>query len=444
MKKSFTLLSLFLISGIAGCGSDATAPAASPAISTVNGADQSGFAGDALPTPLAVRVTSGGTPMAGDTVHWQVVSGRGSLSAPFSITDDDGNASVVWTLGPDLGAQEVKAFVAFKTSSGISTTLAHFSATALHRDPTNPPEDATPKVSILHYDGSTWSVAYQKLGDPAIQLNSIWGTSPPSVFAVGSLCGTPVQMQFDGTEWSTPSGGCGGFNDVNSVSGSASSNVFVVSRTGMPMQIGSWITRYDGSAWTAVYNHSCSLIEGPCDPYLNAIWSGSPNLAVTVGDSGFVARYDGTAWKVDASGTQQHLRAVWGTTTGPTTSVFAVGDAGTILQFDGTTWQPQTSGTSMPLYAVWGTSATDVFAAGASGVILHYDGSSWSPQRSTGSTLHGLWGSSGNSVFAVGDGPSILHYDGSTWTPQTTSAAIDLRGVWGLSPTDVFAVGHPR
>jgi hypothetical protein len=394
-----------------------------------------------------VRVTTPtGAALTGDTVHWQVVSGGGSLAAPFSVTGADGNSSVVWTLGPSAGIQEVKAFVAYKTSNGLSTTLAHFSALA-----TEPPEPARSKVSILHYDGKAWNVEYQTAaGDIPINLNSIWGTSPPFVFAVGSQSASPllpggswVVLQFDGTSWPAPPPAVDLWSGpATSVSGSGPSDFFAIFNDDYgPMTIGSYVYRYDGQVWNWLYFHGGTY--GGIDPYLNAIWSGSSNAAVAVGDSGLVVRYDGTAWNVEVSGTTQHLRAVWGLT-GAASPIFAVGEGGTIIVFDGTAWHPQPSGTSAALYAVWGTSASDVFAAGEGGTIIHYDGTSWSLQNSTGGTLHGLWGSSGTSVFAVGDGPTIRHYDGSTWTAQTTTAAIDLRGVWGLSPTDVFAVGHPK
>ena len=38
-------------------------------------------------------------------VAWTVVSGGGSVSAPTSLTDANGNASVTWTLGPAVGTR---------------------------------------------------------------------------------------------------------------------------------------------------------------------------------------------------------------------------------------------------------------------------------------------------------------------------------------------------
>jgi hypothetical protein len=276
---------------------------------------------------------------------------------------------------------------------------------------------------------------------PPVLLNSIWGTSS-GFFAVGAECGALAFMRYDGSSWGTPPDNrahCE-LSEVVGVSGTSSTNVWAVTRGSVPPSAGSQIFAFDGqSTWNFKYIHSCSF----CDPYLNAVWSGSPSLVISVGDNGFVVRFNGTAWTPEESGTTQHLRGVWGPAPGTTAPVFAVGDGGTVLYYDGTAWQAQASGTTQPLYAIWGTSINDVFAVGAGGTILHYNGTSWSTQSSpVSSSLRGLWGSSGNSVFVVGDGPTILHYDGSSWTVQSIAAPISLRGVWGTSPTNVFAVGR--
>jgi hypothetical protein len=284
------------------------------------------------------------------------------------------------------------------------------------------------------------------MSDASVSLNSIWGASSSAIFAVGSRCGAPLVVRYDGTAWtSPPSQGCPnvGFNEFASVFGTSPSDVFAVERgSSTPTSALTSVYRFDGQTWSSQYNHGCTK---PCDPYLNAVWSGSPTYATAVGDSGFVVHYDGTAWTAQTSGTTQHLNAVWGSGSGPSSPIFAVGNGGTILSFDGTSWHAQTSGTTQPLYGIWGASASDVFAVGAGGIILHYDGTAWTSQSSGSTqTLRGVWGISGGSVYAVGDATTILRYDGTSWTPQSAGAPMDLRGVWGSSPTNVFAVGVPK
>jgi hypothetical protein len=434
-------LTFFLLVGaLAGCGDDVTAPQSPPNLSMA-GDHQSAFVLDPLPNPLTVTVNSAnGAPLGGETVHWSVVSGGGTLSAASVVTDQAGHASVNWTLGAAEGLQEVEASVPYRVApgpNGLSSAKAQFTASASRRP--------VPQPVILHYDGTGWTVSVQTVNMPPVLLNSIWGASSV-LFAVGAECQALVFMRYDGTAWSQPPDNrpnCE-LSEVVGVSGTSSTNVWAVTHGAYPPSIWSSLYAFDGqSTWYPKYNHGCSLISPPCDPYLNAVWSGSPNLVIAVGDGGFIVRFNGTDWTPEASGTTQRLQAVWGPAPGTTAPVFAVGDGGTILYYDGSAWQPQTSGTTQPLYAIWGTSINDVFAAGGGGTILHYDGTSWLAQSSpVGSSLRGVWGSSANSVFVVGDDDTILHYDGSTWTTQSITAPINLRGVWGTSPTNVFAVGR--
>jgi hypothetical protein len=66
-----------------------------------------------------------GTPLAGQVVNWTVVSGGGVVSAPTSVTDSNGIASVTWVLGPVTGADSLNAGV-----NGTSLSV-NLSATAI-------------------------------------------------------------------------------------------------------------------------------------------------------------------------------------------------------------------------------------------------------------------------------------------------------------------------
>jgi hypothetical protein len=222
--------------------------------------------------------------------------------------------------------------------------------------------------------------------------------------------------------------------------GNTATDAFAVRRDPLPPSLSSTVLHYNGQTWASSLFRGCSFCGG-----YNAVTTSATNSAIVVGDSGLVARYDGSQWTPESSGTTSNLNAVW--SAGPGNPVFAVGDGGTIVAYAGasTGWQPQTSGTTNALKAVWGTSSSDVFAVGAGGIVLHFNGTSWSAQPSgTTQDLHGVWGASSSSVFAVGSGNTILHYDGASWTAQPANAAIDLSGVWGSSGSDVFAVGTAR
>jgi hypothetical protein len=63
------------------------------------GDDQDGTAGAVLPQQVVVRVVDeDGIGLGGQTVSWRVATGEGSAT-PTSVTNDDGFAGAVWTLG---------------------------------------------------------------------------------------------------------------------------------------------------------------------------------------------------------------------------------------------------------------------------------------------------------------------------------------------------------
>jgi hypothetical protein len=113
-------LSLFVL---AGCGTDAVAPAAAVATSltVLAGDNQTAAIGTAVTIPPAVIVKDQyGNPFAGAAVTFTVDAGAGSISGASAVTGADGVARVGgWTLGIATGAQRLKA-----TSGGLSTTVA--------------------------------------------------------------------------------------------------------------------------------------------------------------------------------------------------------------------------------------------------------------------------------------------------------------------------------
>jgi hypothetical protein len=84
-----------------------------------SGDQQSGSGGQPLANPLKVKVTdTWGHPVRGAAVHWSVLLGGGSVSAPVSYTGADGIASTTCTLGTAVARQQVQA-----SSPDFSTTV---------------------------------------------------------------------------------------------------------------------------------------------------------------------------------------------------------------------------------------------------------------------------------------------------------------------------------
>ncbi|MFQ5649775.1 MAG: Ig-like domain-containing protein [bacterium] len=138
----------------------ATGRISSPAAMNSHGGDnQASGAGAPLPEPLQVRVTdSGGLPVAGVTVEFDVLEGGGSLSRTRTDTDHEGVAATVLTLGPEVGSNRVRAqapaisgqpAVEF-TAEGLSGTPSRMTRVAGHNQ--SVPVNSAHEISVLITD----------------------------------------------------------------------------------------------------------------------------------------------------------------------------------------------------------------------------------------------------------------------------------------------------
>lgn len=79
-------------------------------ITIAQGNNQSGKMSAALPVQLVLRVTGpNNVPIPGQTVALTITSGGGSLSPQSAVTNNLGEVSVRWTLGPQVGLQTATA-----------------------------------------------------------------------------------------------------------------------------------------------------------------------------------------------------------------------------------------------------------------------------------------------------------------------------------------------
>jgi adhesin/invasin len=94
-------------------------------LAAVSGDAQTAAVGTVLPAPLVVEVTDAfGNPIEGVTITW-TAEGGGSVSAPSTLTDGQGLASVTRTLGPTAGPQTTLA-----SSEGLAGSPVVFNHTA--------------------------------------------------------------------------------------------------------------------------------------------------------------------------------------------------------------------------------------------------------------------------------------------------------------------------
>jgi hypothetical protein len=104
-------------------------PGAPATLSPLSVLAQPGRRRQAVATPPVVQVVDRyGNPVPSSTVAWQVTSGQGQVDAPSTVTDADGKASVVWTLGSASIVQKLTATTGTESVSGSPVT---FTATVL-------------------------------------------------------------------------------------------------------------------------------------------------------------------------------------------------------------------------------------------------------------------------------------------------------------------------
>lgn len=125
--------------GVTAVATAALPPGATLSIASGNG--QNGVSGQALGTPLGVRVrASGGQDIASVPVTWTVVSGGGTVAQPATITSTAGVATVSWTLGAGSAAQTVTA-----ENPALLPASVTLSATAI----IPPPSSITGTVTLV-------------------------------------------------------------------------------------------------------------------------------------------------------------------------------------------------------------------------------------------------------------------------------------------------------
>jgi len=102
---------IMAMTALGACG-DTTAARVASTVNAASGNNQTVTANAAATAPLVVTVyDQNGSVMSGVTVSWSIVAGTGALSGATSTTDANGQASVEFTAGGDVGDITVDAVV---------------------------------------------------------------------------------------------------------------------------------------------------------------------------------------------------------------------------------------------------------------------------------------------------------------------------------------------
>lgn len=197
-------------------------PPVATTLSVVAASDaQTGVAGAALATPIAVKVMDqNGSAMANATVTWAVATGGGSVSSATSTTNASGEASTTWTLGTSAGAQSVTATLANNQSVTITATATAGAFTSLalvSGDAQSVAAGATSQpfvVRAVDANGNPVSgvaVTWAATGDGTLSATSgttdasglaqvtMTGGATPGAFTVTATSGTATPIVFNGT-----------------------------------------------------------------------------------------------------------------------------------------------------------------------------------------------------------------------------------------------------
>lgn len=150
------------------------------------------------------------------------------------------------------------------------------------------------------------------------------------------------------------------------------------------------------------------------------------------------------------------ISALWGS--GPT-DIWAGGGAGLLLHYDGRAWDLVPTETEQDVTFLYGLSATDVYAGCSSGAILHYDGTQWTalspPAADKELQIIGIWAGGPHDVWflaqtsgsTVGT-PYLLRWNGTGWQSFTQAnqqlpleGRAELGGIWGIGPGEPWLLG---
>jgi YetA-like protein/Bacterial Ig-like domain (group 1)/Dockerin type I domain len=226
-------------------GGAAAGPAAT--LSLISGNNQTGTAGQALASPLTVKVTdAAGNPVAGVAVQFAVTSGGGSLSNSSVSTDSLGLASTGLTLGAAAGANTVTA-----TSGSLSGSPVTFTATGVAA--------GTAKNLVLVSGNSQSGIVGQALASPFVVKvtdsagNTVSGVSVTFTVTSGGGTVNPSTVSTDsqGLASSTLTlGATAGANTVTAVSGTLTGSPITFTATGNPASTAAAISIISGNNQT--------------------------------------------------------------------------------------------------------------------------------------------------------------------------------------------------
>jgi hypothetical protein len=308
----------------------------------------------------------------------------------------------------------------------------------------------------------TWTVdtLFYVLGGQVL-LQSIWGSSPSNVYAVGHDAhgGIATMWHYDGKKWATvklipPYGGnIPGPFDLKAIYGFDSTNIYAVGSriyqtfsTKPPYFLdSSFIIHFDGKVWNEINikRSKGELTKINASSSLNIWCSGNPD---------YIYNFNGIEWKLDSIPFYNKDSIAY-TMNNSAILISSTGNPITISQIhnnnngsfeykfykkNNSHWQAIDSFTNIDV-PKWGINTLgkdndgNIYSGGDA--IYQLRGDSWSQLFHPQYPIVKLWGTSKTNIFALSILGFVYHFNGIDWAELAipSNKNIDFHGVWGTN-----------
>lgn len=299
-----------------GCDHASTAPRLDQLrLDVVSGNGQTAVVGTQL-APLVVKVTTSGNPVVNQILNFRVLSGGGSIYGGTELTDNDGIAQELWTLGTNAAQAQAVEVRAVESSSGAEKVFGTFTATAV--------ADKPESLFVVAGDGQTAVAGAGVATAPTVEVSDQYGNPISGVtvsFSIGSGGGSAT-----GTSQSTSATGRASVTSWN-LGTVAGPNTLLASAPSVTLHgspvtfsanglsgIATQLTLLSGNNQTG--SQDTKLPQNPTVKVVDANGNGVPNTAVTFTVTSGGGSIDGVGAVTMLSGLGGAAAVSW--TLGPT------------------------------------------------------------------------------------------------------------------------------
>lgn len=283
-------------------------------------------------------------------------------------------------------------------------------------------------------DGGGWEVVGQ---DQPAALLSVWGTAADDVWAVGGDTGDdqgPLVLHYDGAAWTRLDSGRREV-DLWWVFGFEGGPVFMSGAGGT-------ILRYQDGEFDEFETPGASIVFGMWGSAPDDVWAVGGNNG---GGSGFVWRFDGTAWSEAALPEQvDGTDTVWKVAGIASDDVWMSATAAKTLHWNGSSLDFEAvPGTDASFTSIGGNGERFVAVGGQfDGAIYENGGDGWESALDPGASdlLTGV-AVSGDQAYAVGRFGAVLRRTSDGWVAESPATEDNLHAAWIDPEGGVWAVG---